>query len=456
MSRTENKKWGSRALSVHGKLASSLNALRSYCSHKRTAFIADQDGAIAVMFALTLPLVVGFVGLGVETAFWYSTKARATATASVAAHAAAKEAEKSPDDDTLLNAIALETASLFGVEQQELALAAVETDEGVRVDVRVQLTAPRYFSYLYSDEDVITVGGASSALVESAGEACLVALDPDGEGVDFGGNTDVRLNGCLVMSNSTEASGALTVNGSARLASACAASVGGANIPQGHATFTDCKKERTGAKPVIDPYAGLTLPDLTSAPYNSCSSLPSASGGGKSKGKKSAPSVAPKIQSGRYCGGLRFSGVMEIEDGATLIIDGGDFENQGPAYIGGDNVTIILMNDARIQLTSQATVDLASKSSGEYAGLIFIGDAATQDVTHRWNGGSLNRLLGAFYLPTDGLELRGGANATAGCLHMIAAEIDARGNSRFSNDCAGVGTRPLVVSGGVRLVDSVI
>ena len=402
------------------------------------------------MFALMLPIIVGFIGLGVETSSWYSTKARATAAASLAAHAAAREAEDTPDDHALLDAIALETASLFGVDQQNLTLFTEQTPSGVRVDVDVELKAPRYFSYLYSKEDIVTVASSSSALVETAGEACLVALDPNGDGVDFGGNTDIRLNGCLVMSNSVDPDDALVVDGSAFLQADCAASVGGAKIGATNSAF-QCAQQREGAKPVKDPYENVELPDLTEAPYVGWSSLPSAS---KGKGKKGGSVLPGKIQSGRY-NGLRFSGVMEIEDGATLIIDGGDFENQGPASIGGDNVTIILINDARIRLTSQATVDLAAKSSGEYAGLIFIGDRDSQTgVTHRWNGGSLSRLSGAFYLPTDTLELRGGANATAGCLHMIAGDIDARGNSRFSNDCAGVGTRPLVVSGGVRLVEN--
>jgi len=112
------------------------------------------------------------------------------------------------------------------------------------------------------------------------------------------------------------------------------------------------------------------------------------------------------------------------------------------------------MNDAQVFLTSQANMDLTAKTSGDYAGLIFAGDKRTQSTTHRFAGGSDSHLSGAVYLPTDTIDLRGGASVKVGCLHYIAAEIDARGNSDMSNSCDGVGTKPLVVTGGIRMLKS--
>ena len=34
----------------------------------------DRRGASIIIFALSLPVLIGFVGLGVETAFWYLEK----------------------------------------------------------------------------------------------------------------------------------------------------------------------------------------------------------------------------------------------------------------------------------------------------------------------------------------------------------------------------------------------
>ncbi len=414
-------------------------------------FTKKEDGGIAIFSALALPLVIGFAGLGLETASWYNTAGHAQAASDVAAHAAAMELEEAGLDEELADTVAINAAMQLGFQPQEVTTSAKSTPEGIKVDVSITRPINRYFSALFQGGDANIVKSGASALVESAGEACLLALDPNGEGVQFDGNTDVTLNNCFVMSNADK-TGGLSVTGSAELASACAATVGTANVQKENAvTFTDCQEVRERAKPTIDPYAGFTIPSLTSGTYASCASLPVVS---KGKGKKATSAVtSPYIQSGRYCGGLRFSGVMVIEDGATLIIDGGDFENQGPSTIMGDNVTIILMNDARIQLTSQATVDLSAKTNGDYAGMIFAGDADTQDVKHNFNGGSDSKLQGAIYLPTDSLELRGGANVTVGCLHIIAGDIDARGNSRFANNCTSAGTKPLLVSGGIRLTE---
>ncbi len=417
------------------------------------SFTTKEDGGIAMFSALALPLVLGFAGLGVETASWYNAAGQAQVAADVAAHAAAMELEEAGLDQELADTVAINAAMQLGYQPQEVSTLATSTSAGIKVDVTIEKPVRRYFSSIFDSVDVKLVKSAASALVESAGEACLLALDPDGDGVQFGGNTDVSLNNCFVMSNA-EKNNSLGVTGSAGLAAACAATVGTANLQKSHAVkFSDCHEARERAKPTIDPYAGFAIPSLTSGTFGSCASLPVVSKG-KGKGKKSSSTTSPLVQSGRYCGGIKFSGVMVAEDGATLIIDGGDFSNQGPATFMGENITIILINDASIQLTSQATLNLKAKTTGEYAGMIFAGDANSQDTDHKFNGGSDSTLQGAIYLPGDKLELRGGANVTVGCLHLIAGEIDARGNSRFSNNCGSAGTKPLLVSGGIRLTAS--
>jgi len=314
--------------------------------------------------------------------------------------------------------------------------------EGIRVDVSLTQPVQRYFSGIF-DSSELNVDATATALVESAGEACLLALDPDGDGVQLGGNTDMTMNNCLVASNS-EASDGLSVSGSAELTAACAAVVGGASVNESAVSFSECSETREGMSPVTDPYVGVPIP--SGGDFASCATV-TTSGKGKNK-------TADPLSTGRYCGGLSFSGTMQIEDGATIVIDGGQLRNQGPATLIGDDVTIILKNNATVRLTSQANLDLEAKSTGDHAGLIFIGDAATQSTNHRFAGGSGSSLTGAVYLPTDEVELRGGANMSTGCLHFIAAEIDARGNSAMSNSCADAGTKPLVVSGGVRMVKS--
>lgn len=403
----------------------------------------DRRGSVSMMAGLAFPIVVGIAGLAVETSFWNNEKNKTQTAADFAAHAAAIELAKAGPDQPLADAIAISQAKQYGFNHTQLTTAVSDGDEGLRVDVSITQPVKRYFSRLFSDSD-LDVSANSSAIVESAGEACLVALDPNGDGVQFGGNTDVTLNKCLVASNSEKSNG-FEVSGSATLAAACGGVVGGKNVNDSAITFSDCNKVREGISPVIDPYADIPMPAIGTGLLSSCVST----GSGKGKNSGSTP-----LASGLYCGGLTFSGTQQIEDGATIVIQGGRLKNQGQATLIGNNVTIILMNDAQVFLTSQATLNLSAKTTGDYAGLIFAGDKVTQSTNHRFAGGSDSRLTGAVYLPTDEIELRGGANMEVGCLHFIAAEIDARGNSDMSNSCDGVGTKPLVVTGGIRMVKS--
>ena len=415
----------------------------------RRRFRCDERGAAALVVAGALPAIMGFMALGLETGHWYASSARLQTAADMAAHAAALEMEVEGRDDERATLVAQDAAFQFDVAADEVNVVVSETNAGLRADVDITRTLPRYLSYMFNSDSTVKVDVDAAAVVESGGEACLVALDPDGDGVDLGGNTSMSLNGCLVASNATDPTRSISVTGAASLAADCAASVGGTYVQKdGAAPFSRCSKARTGIKPVVDPYADVVAPDLTKAPFDSC-----VGGGGGGKGKKGGGALAA-LTSGRYCGGLNFSGVVNIADGATIVLDGGQLKNTGPSSLIGNNVTIILMNDAEIKLTSKATLDLKSKTTGDYAGLIFFGDSATQDdVEHEFNGGSLSSLRGAVYLPTDRLDLRGGANMSVGCLHFIAAEIDARGNSRMANSCDNSGTRPVKVAGGVRMAE---
>jgi uncharacterized membrane protein len=53
--------------------------------------VADRKGASAILFALSLPVLIGFLGLGVETAFWYLEKRELQKAADTAAMGGARE-----------------------------------------------------------------------------------------------------------------------------------------------------------------------------------------------------------------------------------------------------------------------------------------------------------------------------------------------------------------------------
>src|SRR3954452_11366803 len=71
-------------------------------------------GNIAVIFALTLPIVVGGAGLGVETSYWYYSSLKLQAIADAAAYAGALE-KIAGSDTTAITAAAATSASSNGL-----------------------------------------------------------------------------------------------------------------------------------------------------------------------------------------------------------------------------------------------------------------------------------------------------------------------------------------------------
>ncbi|WP_292261933.1 pilus assembly protein TadG-related protein, partial [Mesorhizobium sp.] len=65
----------------------------------------DAGGNVAIIFALTLPIVVGGAGLGVETSYWYYSSLKLQATADAAAYAGALEKIQGSSTATITAAV---------------------------------------------------------------------------------------------------------------------------------------------------------------------------------------------------------------------------------------------------------------------------------------------------------------------------------------------------------------
>src|SRR5438105_15411777 len=69
---------------------------------------------VATIFALTLPIVLGAAGFGVETSYWYYNSLRLQATADAAAYAGALEKISGSDTPTI-GAAATQSAATNGL-----------------------------------------------------------------------------------------------------------------------------------------------------------------------------------------------------------------------------------------------------------------------------------------------------------------------------------------------------
>ena len=78
-------------------------------------FYADKSGATAVIAAIMFPVVVGGLGLGAETGYWYLTQRKLQHAADLSGHAAGARL-RAGDTKTQIDAAALNIATLSGLD----------------------------------------------------------------------------------------------------------------------------------------------------------------------------------------------------------------------------------------------------------------------------------------------------------------------------------------------------
>ena len=376
----------------------------------------DRGGNVALIFALTSPLVVGAGGLGVETTYWYNEQLRLQSAVDAAAFAAGIEKRAGADQERLEQA-ALREVSDNGIDTagSTLVVDASGTNE---VRVAVERQAERYFTAFFSDEPV-RIAASSTVSFSSSASACVLALDPTASAAaNFSGNSRLNLINCSVMANSV-ASDAVEMQGSARLDASCIISVGGIVLTSG-ATLTTCAAPITQAPPAADPYATVTAP---------------STGGACLKGNER--SLTP----GRYCGGLSLGGNVTLAPG-TYVVSGGTFRINAGANVTGSGVTIYLTGGARTSFNGNATINMSAPTSGPYAGVLLFGDRADIGGSRNSiNGTAQSHLTGSLYFPSQALEFLGNFSGVQNCMQIVANTVAWTGNSSMSVDCSAYGIR---------------
>jgi len=436
---------GSRALRAPRRIvAGAVSRLGGLCR--------DRRGATAIMFAFMLPVVIGFVGIGVEVGYWYTSKRNLQGAADAGAVAgvyenlngsltavaqaqALAEAERNDYDNT--------TGS-FTYNDPPAAGSAYTGDANA---VQVVLSEPRnlFFSSMHHS-GAVTLNGTATATLGEGSEACMLALSTTAaKAINASGSTTIDMNGCKVASNSS-ASNAINMSGSGTLNADCLYAVGGVTGE----SSSDCTKE--GAPATTDPYASLTVSD---ADIGTCD----FSGSGNSA---YSPSSDGNLQPGTYCRGLSIAaGRTMVMNAGTYYIDGGGFSVSGSANVSGTGVTIILTNKnggsyGAVDIAGGATIDLAAPTSGTYSGILFFQHPSapySASNTFNFNGGSTMELTGVIYVPNNAIDFAGGNTTTGNCTKIVGLTVDFSGNAEINNNCAGTGVTSIYLLDKVTLVE---
>ncbi|MDX8483215.1 pilus assembly protein TadG-related protein [Mesorhizobium sp. VK24D] len=399
--------------------------------------LSGESGNVAIVFAFTLPIVVGGAGLGVETSYWYYSSLKLQATADAAAYAGALEKIQGSDTATITTA-ATQSATDNGLGTGTITVNTPPTSgpntAKKAVEVIVKQNLDRMFTAIFTQTKVPEQARAV-ALITDGSKACVLALNPSAaQAALFSGSTSVKLTGCSVMSDSI-ANDAIKVQGSAGLQADCLISVGGISLS--NTVVTDpatCKSPITKALPAADPFSSLAAP----ATSGSCQNV----NGGKS---------TQTIQPGTYCNGMNLNGNVTLSPG-VYVVEGSLKINAG-AVIQGDGVTIYMTGSNTVSMNGNATVTLSAPTSGAYSGVLFYGDRTGTTAQSTFNGTATSLLTGAIYFPKQQVNYLGNFSGKNGCTQVVADTIQWSGNSTINQDCSTYGMKDIPAAPSVAIVE---
>ncbi|TIR85148.1 MAG: hypothetical protein E5X21_09080 [Mesorhizobium sp.] len=395
-----------------------------------------ESGNVATIFALTLPIVVGGAGLGVETSYWYYSSLKLQATADAAAYAGALEKIQGSDTATAATQSATDNGLGNGTITVHTPPTSGPNTAKKAVEVILNQNLDRMFTSIFTQTKVPEQARAV-ALITDASKACVLALNKSAsQAALFSGSTSVKLTGCSVMSNSSAAD-AIKVQGSAGLQADCLISVGGVSL--NNPVTTTCKSPITQALPASDPFSSLPAPSTS----GSCQNVNS----GKS---------TQTIQPGTYCNGMNLNGNVALSSG-TYVVQGNLKINAGAVITCAapctNGVTIYMTGSNTISMNGNATVTLSAPTSGTYSGVLFYGDRTGNAAQSTFNGTATSSLTGAIYFPKQQVNYLGNFSGANGCTQVVADTIQWSGNSTINQNCSSLGLQDIPAAPSVAIVE---
>jgi Flp pilus assembly protein TadG len=465
-----------------------------YCNHTHClatqlrrgfapAICEDQSGAIAVLMALGLTVLIGIVGLAIDVGLWYKTNRGLQNAADAAVIAAALDGTDAYASQA--KAITAQYGFVDGsngitvtaLNNQTCPSPSTATD-CYRVTV-AQASAPLFFSAVIGIS-APAISGAAMASSSATHNYCLLALAGSGTSpaIDGNGASKANMNGCSVMSNT---------------GANCSGHDLGATYGDAHGTNNGCGVTQHSNAPVVaDPYSSL----VSYIPTNTCGSTSSSfpqepsklhdpalpagniwgsSGVTTTIALTSSPTIANK---GIVCGDLQLAGDVTVTSssglaGSLLVIENGLLDTNGHTLktASGSALTIIFTgptvpgksyNHYPTDNTNAGTLDFMAPTSGTWKGIAIYQDpnlTSGIDFTYAGNNPTWN-ITGVTYFPHAGLAFKGAVNKSsfgASCLLLVADHVTLSGTASIeattTSSCATAGvTLPTNNVGGIALV----
>lgn len=425
---------------------------------------ADCRGSVLTFVAFALPVLVGFVGLGLDLSSWFAAKRNIQGMADAAAIGATYTyiaddmfQSDNADDAKLLASGKLE-AERNGYKDCTTGncIAVGRFPDGTfsgggmtqhLVEVSLRQPAPLYFVSYFMDD--VFIAARAAAGIRRLGTFCVISLSENAaKAVEFSGTTVADL-GCGVVANSS-AENAIYIGGTAKLVADPAQAYGGIGIGN-NATLESTYPPLPYSPRVDDPFEDLVMP----AKPATCDYSPPMPNQPAIKLVNSDPplTIGPSVSGGSVliCGDVDISGSTLTLEAGTYFVDSGSFKITSDGNLDGSaGVTIILTADdpadvGTFDIAGTGTVELQSSEDTLVPGVVLMTDpdaAPSGNPINKLTGGSGMSIEGAVYIPTMPVDFSGGTSSSDGCLQLVAETVTFIGNSYIEFDeasCQNIG-----------------
>lgn len=392
-------------------------------------FLRARGGNVAVMTALSLPVVLGAFGVGAEAASWMAGHRAMQNAADAAAIAAASNA--GPDYDVEARAVAAQYGFQNGASGVSVsasnAAACPAGATGPCYSVSISRAEPLLLAQMTGYRGDATSGGSAAKLISATAVAvqglsprpyCVLALGSSGASpaLRTNGAPKADLSGCNLMSN----------NGAD-----CNGHNLGADIGDVHGTNSGCGiVQHSNVAALADPYASLASnipPDPCGGVYPQIPTKKSdaaLSGNNHPSGSVGWSNTVP------VCGDVQLASDVTITQDTTLVIYNGSLDTNGYTLqsAAGVGVTVVFAGDNSYSHipTGGGTLDLAAPTSGPWSGMVLYQApnlTSGVDISAAGNSPTWD-LTGVAYFPHSSVTFSGAVNKSSNGKSCFSLTVD--------------------------------
>lgn len=396
--------------------------------HILSRFNNDQDGSIAILFALTLVAVTGATGMAVDfgRALTAKTQLQNAVDAAAMAGAALPATANANRYDVALKIF---NSNLATSDLSSTVPTIEATNSGVTVTASSNIKTT-FANALGVEKLQFTSSSTARSQVQNGGVVCMLALSPTAaDGLHLQGVNKVQSEDCWAWVNSNHESSINATGASS--GSGQGFCTHGQVVGGSHFTPTPY----TGCDRMSDPFvAQINAHNVSMTCDHEDVQLKSGT---------------HTLQPGVYCGDTVFKPQADVTLAAgTYVFRDGELQVQAGASLTGTGVTLFFVGqDTRMEVRGGANIDIKAPTTGELAGFAIVDRVYTwYDTSIRETviqGGGRIKIEGILYAPQWRMNISGNGqlNEESKFFAMIADHFYMEGNGKIfvKSDAAGAG-----------------